>query len=136
MWRRAAHKTLMALLHDLTVIPVLSAVIRLARTAALSFVSHSYTSWQRIFITIPHKSKGPAGGRASNGSVFSFDYSNICILCSWHALRNSEAALSSDFLLDFFSASEMLLLCSISFKSAPHRLNRFEIMSTSTFSWS
>ena len=37
----AANKTLLALLHDLAALPVLSAVVRLARNAALSFVSGS-----------------------------------------------------------------------------------------------
>ena len=38
---RAANKTLLALLHDLVVLFVLSAVVRLARIAALSCVSRS-----------------------------------------------------------------------------------------------
>ena len=38
---RAANKTLLALLHDLAVLPVLSAVARLARIALLSFVSRA-----------------------------------------------------------------------------------------------
>ena len=37
----AANKTLLALLPDLAVLPVLSAVVRLARIAALSFVGRS-----------------------------------------------------------------------------------------------
>ncbi len=38
---RAANKTLLASLPDLAVLLVLSAVVRLARIAALGFVSHS-----------------------------------------------------------------------------------------------
>ena len=37
----SSNKTLLAWLPDLAVLPVLSAVVRLARIASLSFVSHS-----------------------------------------------------------------------------------------------